>query len=67
MKASVHNLAHVLEDNCHDPDCELHHPDVAFEETTIGLTELAFFLAGAQAMRDSNDYKAVEDLVTKGL
>jgi hypothetical protein len=61
------NLAHVIEDNCHDPDCELHHPDVALEEEVCDLTDVAFFLAGAQTMRDTNDYEAIVRLVTKEL
>jgi hypothetical protein len=40
------NLAHVILNQCSDPDCELHNPDVGFEEGTVTKTDLAFFIAG---------------------
>lgn len=43
------NLAHVLQNDCTDPDCELHNVEVAIEEETVNMTDVAFFLAGAQA------------------
>lgn len=53
------NLAHALEDVCTDPDCEIHNPDVGFGEETVGLTDLAFYIAGyfagAAAMGDQFD------------
>jgi hypothetical protein len=41
------NLRHVLTEECWDPDCELHHPEV-IEMTAERLTALAWYLAGAQ-------------------
>lgn len=35
---------------CRDPDCELHQIEVGREEATVSDTDLAFFVAGAQAM-----------------
>jgi hypothetical protein len=40
------NMRHVMYDNCTDPDCELHHPEVGIAEETVGLTDLAFWVAG---------------------
>lgn len=40
-------LAHVLGPDCSDPDCEVHNPEAADYVDPINL---AFFLAGAQAM-----------------
>lgn len=45
-------VKHVLENDCKDPDCEVHHPDVALAEEVIGPSELAAFLAGAYTMFD---------------
>lgn len=42
-------LAHVL-DVCEDPDCEIHRIEVGLDEETVTNTDLAFFIAGAQAM-----------------
>lgn len=42
-------LAHVL-DVCDDPDCEIHHIEVGLAEETVTNDQLAFFIAGAQAM-----------------
>ena len=42
-------LAHVL-DVCDDPDCEIHHIEVGLAEETVTDAQLAFFIAGAQAM-----------------
>lgn len=52
MGVSNNNLIHVLADNCKDPDCELHNIDVAIGEEVVDDTNVAFFLAGAQALRD---------------
>ena len=42
-------LAHVLAP-CSDPDCEVHCIEVGLAEETVTDTDLAFFIAGAQAM-----------------
>jgi hypothetical protein len=47
MDQGHNNLRHALENNCSDPDCEIHHPDVGIQEGTVDLTNLAFFVAGA--------------------
>lgn len=53
------NLRHALLGICTDPDCEIHNPDVGVEETTVSMTDLAFFIAGydagAAAMGDQYD------------
>lgn len=53
------NLRHALLDNCTDPDCEIHNPDVGFRETTVSPTNYAFFIAGyfagAAALGDQYD------------
>jgi len=41
------NLQHVLLNDCTDADCELHNPEVGYEEEVVSTTEIAFFLAGA--------------------
>jgi hypothetical protein len=50
LDVSQQNLAHVLANDCTDLDCELHHPEVGWEERTVNRTDLAFFLAGAFRM-----------------
>jgi hypothetical protein len=51
MAAGTTNLLHTLSEiPCEDPDCELHHPEVGREEEVVSLTDLAFFLAGAQTL-----------------
>ena len=42
-------LAHVLAP-CADPDCEVHCIEVGLSEDTVTDADLAFFIAGAQAM-----------------
>jgi hypothetical protein len=53
------NLDHALADTCTDADCEIHNLDVAFAEGVIGLTEMAFFVAGffagSAALADQHD------------
>ena len=44
------NLKHVTEELCEDPDCEIHNIVVGLEEGTVSDTDLAFYIAGAQAM-----------------
>ena len=61
------NLAHVLANACTDNDCELHHPEVGYDEEVVNLTDLAFFVAGAQAVANGEDIKTVIDRVTRGL
>lgn len=47
MGTGLQNLNHVLQlPECHDPDCELHHPDV-IEEEDERLTATAWQLVGA--------------------
>ena len=46
---SLDLLRHVL-DVCDDPDCEIHNIDVGLEESTVSSADLAFYIAGAQAM-----------------
>lgn len=51
------NLAHVVADDCTDPDCELHHPEVGREEGTVSETDMAFWLAGyKQGQRDEKAF-----------
>ena len=45
-------LQHALDNTCEDPDCELHHPDVAIDEGVITEVHLAYFYAGAMTMQD---------------
>jgi hypothetical protein len=52
MDHGVNNLRHALDNTCTDPDCEIHHPDVGIQEGTVSLTDLAFFVAGAAAIKD---------------
>lgn len=40
------NLQHAMANNCTDPDCEIHNPEVGREEETVDDTMLAFYLAG---------------------
>lgn len=47
MEKQMENLKHALANNCTDPDCEIHNPDVGIQEGTVSLTNLAFFVAGA--------------------
>jgi hypothetical protein len=53
-------LAHVL-DVCDDPDCEIHQIEVGLAEGTVSNADLAFFIAGAQAMELAvrREYRAV--------
>jgi hypothetical protein len=44
----MHSLAHMLEGNCEDADCELHHMDVAVEEQVASDIHRAAFLAGVE-------------------
>jgi hypothetical protein len=46
-------LAHVLEDSCTDPDCEIHHAIIGFREEVVDEVQIAFWLAGAYASRDA--------------
>lgn len=52
ITSGVENLKHALENNCDDPDCEIHNPDVGIQEGTVSLTNLAFFVAGAASMKE---------------
>ena len=55
------NLAHVIRNDCTDNDCELHNVWVAINEGTVNLTDVAFFMAGAQsAMAIGYDRLAVK-------
>lgn len=47
MDKGPENLKHALANDCEDPDCEIHNPDVGIREGTVSLTNLAFFVAGA--------------------
>lgn len=53
-------LAHVL-DECSDPDCEVHQIEVGLDEETVTDAQLAFFIAGAQAMEAAirREFKAL--------
>jgi hypothetical protein len=48
MAAGKNNLMHALSNDCHDPDCEIHNPEV-IEDDNSRLTALAWFYAGAVA------------------
>ena len=43
------NLAHAMNDECQDPDCEIHIP-TNIEDDNSMLTALAWYLVGAKAM-----------------
>jgi len=53
------NLQHALINNCTDPDCEIHNPDIAIAEGVYTPTQLAMYVAGwdagAAAMGDMYD------------
>jgi len=55
------NLQHALDDMCTDNDCEIHNPEVGFEEEVVTETDLAFFYAGAMWMW--HNYNAVSPVV----
>ena len=68
------NLDHAIANNCTDPDCEIHHPEVGREETTVSDTNLAFYLAGFFAGQeytvselDGLTDNTVDELVNRGL
>lgn len=46
------NLFHVYEQDCKDPDCEIHNPQVGISEGTVSLTNVAFYYAGALEVVD---------------
>jgi hypothetical protein len=46
-------IQHVVGEVCTDPDCEVHNIKVGVEEKTVGMDELAWFIAGAQYMEMS--------------
>ena len=52
-------IEHALEGFCSDPDCELHHIEVAIEEEVVEPANVAFWLSGWDAavdyMRKAND------------
>lgn len=59
---SVDLLRHAL-DVCDDPDCEIHQIEVGLDEHTVTRHDLAFFIAGAQAMELAirrNFYRGVD-------
>lgn len=68
MAADENNLRHALENNCDDPDCEIHHPDVGIREGTVSFTNLAFFVAGAcmagKAIQDGIE-SSIEDTINE--
>lgn len=73
MPDPLHLLEHVLENECTDPDCEIHNIDVAIAEEVISPNDLAFWLAGAVAMwkaydcfRPGHSYKKFFDLAEEG-
>jgi hypothetical protein len=68
------NLKHAIANNCTDPDCEIHHPEVGLEEETIDKTDLAFYLAGmfagvelAISELDGLGDNTVDEMVNRGL
>lgn len=68
------NLEHAITNNCTDPDCEIHHPEVGREEMTVDDTNLAFYLAGFFAGQeytvselDGLTDNTVDELVNRGL
>lgn len=67
-------LTHVMEDNCADPDCELHNLNVAMEEEVVSFADVAWWLAGVMWMwrhyncvHPDGPKKEAFDLVTKHL
>lgn len=68
------NLAHVMANNCTDPDCELHHPEVGVEEGPVTKTDVAFYIAGYFAgieylisELDGLPDNSVDELMNRGL
>jgi hypothetical protein len=47
MDAGPENVKHAIRNDCEDPDCEIHHPEVGLAEETVTQTNLAFYIAGA--------------------
>jgi hypothetical protein len=45
-------IEHALANDCQDPDCELHNPEVGVAEGVVSETNLAYYYAGAMAMVD---------------
>jgi hypothetical protein len=62
VKISARNLHHVLTEECHDPDCELHHPE-RIEDDRERLTALAWFLAGAQEGLQHKRYESLKTIL----
>lgn len=67
-------VRHAVENNCTDPDCELHHPEVGWEEGTVTLGNIAFYVAGvfagvelALSEMDGIRDNTVDELVNRGL
>ena len=52
MSVGINNLAHAVENDCEDPDCEIHSPEV-IETERERLTAMAWFYAGAMAFREA--------------
>lgn len=67
-------LTHVMEDNCSDPDCEIHNLNVALEEEVVSFADVAWWLAGVMWMWKNYDAFLTEkpkreafDLIAKHL
>jgi hypothetical protein len=68
------NLRHAIHNNCTDPDCEIHHPEVGREEETVNDTNLAFYIAGYYAgieysmnQIDNLGDAAVDEMISQGI
>ena len=60
-------LAHVL-GPCDDPDCEIHRIEVGLQEETVTDVQLAFFIAGVQAMQEEGyDPEVIESIARERL
>ena len=63
-------VQHALANDCTDPDCELHHPDVALSEMVIDHGNVSFWIAGAMHLVDlindsDSDDEAIEKFLTE--
>lgn len=46
---------HILVDDCHDPDCEIHMIDVGLAEGTVTPDQYMFWLAGVSISRPRDE------------
>jgi hypothetical protein len=63
-KVGFMNLAHVIEDACTDPDCEIHNITVGLDEETVSGTDMAFYLAGVKAAHEGLTFSEAVRIIT---